>query len=721
MNRFKSTLFITSVSLSLIWLFLPLKSAQALHNPTHVCNIKVNSYSLSYQDINDNTVEISNPTGGEEPPPDAAIVDKATLNGAATLIARIEASKSGPCKSLEYRIRLHYWNPSENRWVKIVDSDTSVVNFSPNAGVNEYRVEFFVVERGVSGRDAAWQKRYIYFFYMTNNTHTLNFVGNMYLNASTIIPYYTNVVKPPLSLPDYYILVDTNPQVRIQRSPDSKEYAIPQVSISTSGIGGIPFLSVIARVNNASVPIPGLTVGTTYYWRLRQVGSTVTAYIPGPASGYTIPQTLTLCQDGSNDQVFSSSMVGCDTPLANLYTLNQAAEACVSGTHICSLEEYMAQGGKTTFSSQRRWLSSTAGEGFLCPSNLCILDKCAVSPPSSKYPLHAVSNKTGYAASCSQLNNDNVGYFQTSSMLGGGFDDIPSGTMCCINTPTTASLPNIPTQSSSDIRVFVTSTTYDGNLGGLAGADAKCQAAADDPNKDGNTSDKLGGIWKAWLSGTSISVVDRITRTSGKYKLLDDTIIAQGWTDLTDDSLLKPIDITESNTKLSTARNVWTGTSMNNLSQKRNPFTDNCLQWSSGRSEGIAGNTSFSNSAWTSKDRPRCSTSASLYCFEKPADASVALVVSPPAPGSAPGGNTPAEPGTGGAGSAPPPPPPAAAPLPCGSGTAKATGLVSTFNLPTNSNFGTTGACIVDPKAAFAPFKIPTFEDLKSLYYDQKR
>src|SRR5207248_2675590 len=41
-------------------------------------------------------------------------------------------------------------------------------------------------------------------------------------------------------------------------------------------------------------------------------------------------------------------------------------------------------------------------------------------------------------------------------------------------------------------RVFVTSVMYDGNLGGLAGADAKCQARA--------TAASLSGTYKAWLS-----------------------------------------------------------------------------------------------------------------------------------------------------------------------------------------------------------------------------
>lgn len=56
----------------------------------------------------------------------------------------------------------------------------------------------------------------------------------------------------------------------------------------------------------------------------------------------------------------------------------------------------------------------------------------------------------------------------------------------------------------------------------------------------------------------------------------------------------------------------------------------------------------------------------------------------------------------------------------CGGGTvARAQGLVTSSNL--SGKFGSTGACITDSKVAFAPFKIPTYADLKSFYYNQSK
>lgn len=57
----------------------------------------------------------------------------------------------------------------------------------------------------------------------------------------------------------------------------------------------------------------------------------------------------------------------------------------------------------------------------------------------------------------------------------------------------------------------------------------------------------------------------------------------------------------------------------------------------------------------------------------------------------------------------------------CGTiGNFKATELVSTPDL-TGNFISSSGTCIVDPKAAFLPFKIAGFDDLKSLYYDQSK
>src|SRR5205823_203503 len=76
--------------------------------------------------------------------------------------------------------------------------------------------------------------------------------------------------------------------------------------------------------------------------------------------------------------------------------------------------------------------------------------------------------------------------------------------------------------------VFVTSTSYDGNLGGLTGGDAKCQARA--------VAAGLAGTYKAWLCSGSTSAASRLSHLStGDYVRLDGAVLANGWAGLTDD------------------------------------------------------------------------------------------------------------------------------------------------------------------------------------------
>lgn len=68
-------------------------------------------------------------------------------------------------------------------------------------------------------------------------------------------------------------------------------------------------------------------------------------------------------------------------------------------------------------------------------------------------------------------------------------------------------------------------------------------------------------------------------------------------------------------------------------------------------------------------------------------------------------------------------PPPATSVTTCGAeGLELLEGLLTTPGQPVfqSSADSSKFKCIIDPKAAFAPFKIPGFDDLKSLYYDQK-
>jgi len=163
--------------------------------------------------------------------------------------------------------------------------------------------------------------------------------------------------------------------------------------------------------------------------------------------------------------------------------------------------------------------------------------------------------------------------------------------------------------------VFTTSASFNGNLGGLAGADSLCQVAAD-------SGIVPPGVYVAWLSTTSEDARDRALSGSDHAYTLPDgtTIIATSEVDLLDGVLLNPIDQYEHCLFISSF--VWTGsTAQGTLSPGGESFDRfTCGDWSMPISRSGAQASSGSLDALTFKRQRSCEDlafSAHLYCFEQ--------------------------------------------------------------------------------------------------------
>ncbi len=159
--------------------------------------------------------------------------------------------------------------------------------------------------------------------------------------------------------------------------------------------------------------------------------------------------------------------------------------------------------------------------------------------------------------------------------------------------------------------VFVTSTISTGNLGGLAGADATCNSLA--------SAAGLPGSYKAWLSDGTDSPATRFTQSPLPYTLPDGTIIALDYQDLTDGTLLAPINRTETSS-IAPATAVWTFTKANGEVTTPPPFPRfNCADWrSAGFSlRGSGGTTNQIDVNWSGGVQIGCSSLARLFCFQQ--------------------------------------------------------------------------------------------------------
>lgn len=153
--------------------------------------------------------------------------------------------------------------------------------------------------------------------------------------------------------------------------------------------------------------------------------------------------------------------------------------------------------------------------------------------------------------------------------------------------------------------VFITSAVYTGNLGGIAGADAKCQARADAAS--------LGGAYKAWISDNSGTPETNHTHNPSRYQLVNGTTIANNWDDLTDGSLLHSINLDE-NSNVRNGATVWTDTTQQGIIISS---SDSCNNWSGVSGNGETGFSTYSDGRWTDYAQRSCSPSYRLYCFQQ--------------------------------------------------------------------------------------------------------
>jgi len=171
--------------------------------------------------------------------------------------------------------------------------------------------------------------------------------------------------------------------------------------------------------------------------------------------------------------------------------------------------------------------------------------------------------------------------------------------------------------------VFVTSGSWTGNLGGLDGADAKCQTAA--------IAAGIPGTFYAWLSTApgpevghpSSGPLQRFTRHPTPYVRPDGVKVADHFGDLVDGTLDNPINVTETLTALFAGNLTWSSTSADGTPTGGAPFSSTCDNWttdeifSTATFSGSVGATDFFWSAPGLSVFEPCSNSYRLVCVEQ--------------------------------------------------------------------------------------------------------
>ena len=332
------------------------------------------------------------------------------------------------------------------------------------------------------------------------------------------------------------------------------------------------------------------------------------------------------CVSGACMLVCASPQQDCGGSCIDVTTDNancgKCGTVCPSG-HSCMAGGCMCDGGQTDCSGAcvdiTKDNANCGGCGTVCGGGeTCMAGACKCD-----------GGKTPCSDACVDLTKDNAHCGGCGAVCGGGSSCMGSQCVCgggkaycggaCVDPmQDTNNCGGCGTACEKDAacaggvcskRVFVTSATFDGNLGGTTGADATCQKAANDAT--------LGGGWKAWLSDAKDGPAPMRLTTGfvGAYTLLDSsrTTIAVGWTAFCSANHMVAISITE--TGMSTTGLVWTGTTM--------PFGVSayvCSDWSKNDAHvmGKVGDSTQVGMDWYDNFMtPPCSEMHHLYCVEQ--------------------------------------------------------------------------------------------------------
>ena len=163
-------------------------------------------------------------------------------------------------------------------------------------------------------------------------------------------------------------------------------------------------------------------------------------------------------------------------------------------------------------------------------------------------------------------------------------------------------------------KIFITSTTHTGAIGGLGQADKIC--------RDRAAAAGLNGYYMAWLSESTAATgpATRFTKPTTIYQRVDGTTVANNWTDLADGTLIAGINKDESNVTRSGF--VWSGTTSAGVARA---ITYTCQDWlsSSITDDATLGTIASATSTWADNGTGAlddCGSSFRFYCVQQIAD-----------------------------------------------------------------------------------------------------
>lgn len=220
------------------------------------------------------------------------------------------------------------------------------------------------------------------------------------------------------------------------------------------------------------------------------------------------------------------------------------------------------------------------------------------------FRLNPVFGVAGSGTGSSDETTASSGGSSATSGLGSTWDSSP--TMTEPDT-TEENLETGSTGAATFRQVFLTSAVFGAQFGGIEGADAKCQGAAESAGLD--------GTFRAWISTPTSSPMANFVQYSVPYVRIDGVEIAANWLDLIDGELAAPLEVDEWGNVQNNGDcgNVWTNTLRDGTPHDE----DACTGWTSLQDAALLGRSDITNYFWTEGCVQDCLKQYHLFCVQQ--------------------------------------------------------------------------------------------------------
>ena len=167
--------------------------------------------------------------------------------------------------------------------------------------------------------------------------------------------------------------------------------------------------------------------------------------------------------------------------------------------------------------------------------------------------------------------------------------------------------------------IFVSSQLFTGDMGGLGGADAACNAMAKNAMNG-----PLPGTYMAWLSTDEQSPAQRMNHSTYPYVRSDRSHIADSWNALVTGMMFAPISLNEHGEKHPGIKPLpggcgWSSVYTSTLaSGKGFGLGEDCEGWTSTFGQTLSGSIGLGEVGWTEFcEVLSCETKAPIYCVQQ--------------------------------------------------------------------------------------------------------